>query len=114
MKIDVRFTRMNRSESLESFAEEKVRQALPNEELGGHAQVWLVCDRSKFGGHGAPQYRCEIEVRSKRRGGFVAKVNSDVKAAIHEAVGALKGVLRENSKRFLATARRAPARALRI
>ena len=111
MRIDVQFTHMERSEALEEFAIEKLEpilESMLNRE-SGHAQVWLVCDHSRHHQRGAPEYRCEVEVRyPPRKDVFVCKADEDIHAAIQEAAAALKSLLRSESKREIDEHRHGP------
>lgn len=112
MKIEVRFTHMERSEALETYALEKVRSALAPADIGpGHTQVWLVCEHSKVSPKGAPEYHCEIDVRARGSESFVEKANADMRIAINDAATTLRSVLHERAKRVIDSARATHRRA---
>ena len=108
MKVEVHFTHMDRSETLEQQVLEKVGVVLQDllHRETAHAQVWLVSDHSRHHAKGVPEYRCEIEVRvPPRKDCFVSKTDPDMSVAIHDAIGALKSMLRAGAKREIALAR---------
>ncbi|HVK61896.1 MAG TPA: HPF/RaiA family ribosome-associated protein [Bdellovibrionales bacterium] len=101
MRIEVRFRHMERSEALETFALDKVGQAV--EEFGhrhdSHVLVWLVSELNLVN-RGTGEFICEIEVRVPRRKQyFVSRASTDMHTSIVEAVDRLKTVLDEAGKK---------------
>lgn len=101
MRLEIHFRHMDRSESLEDYAIEKVSAAVEEfvHRHDAHVQVWLISDVNRTN-RGTGQFTCEIDVRyPKKRDLFISKSNEDMQRAIIEAVDSLAIVLDEAGKR---------------
>ncbi len=100
MRAEIHFKDMDRSESLESFALDKVEPLCTYLHRSDcHILVWLVSVNSRFAS-GTPEYKCEIEVRyPPKHDVFVSKTAEDMHEAIAEAAKAMQILLRNRSKK---------------
>jgi|GEM_PF-3405002 len=103
MRLEVRFRHMERSESLEELATQKVSAAVEgfNQRHSTHVQVWLVSELNRTATR-LPCFVCEIEVRyPHRRDLFVSRESADMRTAIFEACDSLETLLTEAGKKEL-------------
>lgn len=111
MRTEIHFTHMDRSETLEVEASDRITEVI-EEFLNRddcHTQIWLIKEHSPFG-KGKPEFKCEVSVRyPPKKEVFVHKSHEDMHHAIHMTATALQGVLREESKREI-NRRHEPAR----
>jgi ribosomal subunit interface protein len=101
MRIDVRFTHMDRSEALETYVQEKLTDILDEvlHRHDGHVMVWLNAETNRVA-KTVPNFVCEFEVRyPPRKDLFVSRSSADMYAAINEAIDSLRMLLREEGKR---------------
>ncbi len=101
MRLEVQFRHMERSDSLEEYATEKVNQAVEGflHRHDAHVMVWLISDLNRTN-RGTPEFKCEIEVRYPRKKDvFIAKNAPEMHAAIQAAADKLKIMLDEAGKR---------------
>lgn len=110
MRIDIQFGHMERSESLEAYAQDKfvgiVEEFLNRDD--SHVQLWLVTEKSRLE-RGAPEFRCEASVRfPPRKEIFVSKSSDDMHDSINMAAKALEKQLRAHSKKEIKRAHTAP------
>jgi len=101
MRLEIHFNHMDRSESLETYVQERVTEVI--EEVlhrnDCHTLVWLRNVHSRVQ-KGVPEMVCEIEVRyPPRKDFFVSKTSDDMHIAINAAVDALREHLKEDGKR---------------
>jgi ribosome-associated translation inhibitor RaiA len=107
MRIEVQFRHMDRSESLEAYAIEKLGQAVQEfiHAHDSHVLIWLVSDLNRTN-RGTPEFCCEVEVRyPKKKDVFISKSNQDIHLAINEAAEKLGVILDEAGKRELSKRR---------
>ncbi len=101
MQTQVHFTHMDRSESLEQFAIEKM-EGVAHELLHRgefHLQIWLVNEKSAQS-KGPHQFKCEVSVRfPPKREIFIDKTSEDMYESIGLVENALRQVLREEAKK---------------
>lgn len=108
MRIDVQFRHMDRSESLEAYAVDKITAA-----VGGfvhahdsHVMIWLISDLNRSN-RGTPEFCCEVEVRyPQKKDVFISKAHQDIHLAINEAADKLSVMLDEIGKKEIARRRR--------
>ncbi len=101
MRLEVQFRHMDRSETLEEFAIDKISAAVEEfvHRHDAHVQIWLISDVNRTN-RGTGQFTCEIDVRyPKKRDLFISKSNEDMQRAIIEASDSLSIVLDEAGKR---------------
>lgn len=101
MRLEVQFRHMDRSESLEQLAIDKISQAVEGfvHRHDAHVQVWLISDLNRTN-RGTGMFCCEIDVRyPKKRDLFISKKDVDMKVAIQDATDSLKVMLDEAGKR---------------
>jgi len=105
MRLDVRFRHMDRSEALETYATDKVSQAVEGfiHRHDAHVMVWLISDLNRAT-RGTPEFKCEIEVRYPRKKDvFICKNAPEMHAAIQLAADKLKVILDEAGKKEVAS-----------
>jgi ribosome-associated translation inhibitor RaiA len=101
MRLDVQFRHMERSETLEDYALDKVTQAVEGfvHRHDAHVMIWLISDLNRTN-RGTPEFKCEIEVRyPKKRDVFISKNAPEMHSAIQAAADKLKVLLDEAGKR---------------
>ncbi|MES2962850.1 MAG: HPF/RaiA family ribosome-associated protein [Bdellovibrionota bacterium] len=101
MRLDVQFRHMDRSETLEDYALDKVTQAVEGfvHRHDAHVMIWLISDLNRTN-RGTPEFKCEIEVRyPKKKDVFIAKSAPEMHAAIQDASDKLKVLLDEAGKK---------------
>jgi len=111
MKLEIRFRHMDRSESLENVATEKIMQAVDGflNRHDSHIQVWLVSDLNRST-RGNGSFTCEIDIRYPRKKQFfLQKTTDDMHVAIQEACDKLKDHLDNESKREIELRHQAPS-----
>lgn len=111
MRIEVQFRHMDRSESLEAFAVDKISMAVESfaHAHDSHVMIWLVSDLNRSN-RGTPEFCCEIEVRYPgKKDVFISKTNTDIHMAINEASDKLSVMLDEIGKKQLHARRAQPS-----
>lgn len=101
MRLDVQFRHMDRSETLEDYALDKITQAVDGfvHRHDAHVMIWLISDLNRTN-RGTPEFKCEIEVRYPRKKDvFISKNAPEMHAAIQAAADKLKIILDEAGKR---------------
>lgn len=110
MRLEVQFRHMDRSESLETLATDKISAAVEEfvHRHDSHVQVWLISDVNRTN-RGTPQFTCEIDVRyPKKHELFISKSDSDIVLAINEATNSLAIMLDEAGKKERSLRREQP------
>jgi ribosome-associated translation inhibitor RaiA len=103
MKLDIHFRHMDRSDSLEDLATDKVMHAVDGylHRHDVHVQIWLISDLN-LNNRGTGSFICEIEVRSpKKKHFFITKRDIDMHVAIQAAADKMKILLDNSGKREL-------------
>lgn len=100
MRTEIHFKDMERSEALESFALDKIEPLCSYLHRSDcHIMIWLISVNSRFNA-GAPEYKCEIEVRyPPKHDVFVSKSSEDMYDAINDASQAMQLLLRNRAKK---------------
>jgi ribosome-associated translation inhibitor RaiA len=101
MRLDIHFRHMDRSESLENFATEKITHSVDGfaHRHDVHVQAWLISELNKSN-RGAGSFICEIEIRyPKKKQYFIQKQSPDMHTAIQMAADKLKVLVDEAGKR---------------